>query len=353
MSPSQREVRIAQVVAGRKRVRLGGRIVVLATPDRDGRLFAAEIHEYILEQAALRGIPTAAEAELILIERGLLSVENQTRLEKLPDDIDAAKLAIWENWGRGDSEDEARRRLARLRSERDTLTTRRDALTQITRESAASGARARMLAGCSIHLEGRPHWSNPWSDWEQPDHLVDEAVAALVNGRLGEADLRELARTDPWRGTWATAERCGRGVWDAAACDLSDEQRDLSLWSAHYESIRNCPSPPPDGVLEDDDALDGWLVARRKEREASNARGLMDQVRSKKIREADEVFLVVKNPIEAARVELLNDGAAAFAKARKMNHLKKHGTVRELDMPDIAERLHAEVMAKTIGGRGN
>jgi hypothetical protein len=72
-----------------------------------------------------------------------------------------------------------------------------------------------------------------------------------------------VARTDPWRGVWA-ARRAEAGVFGKPACDLTDEQRSVVGWSLLYDGARECPDCPPDDVLTDDDAFDGWLIKRRQ-----------------------------------------------------------------------------------------
>lgn len=347
MEAWERDQLVSRIVAARTRYRLGDRAVVVAWPGRDARAMAADVYADTYREADLRGIPAADEAVLRLIERGVLSPVDHERLGKIPGLVDDLKVSLWEGWARSDARDAIRKGIDGLRREADRIGLVQHSHSHATRESAAMAARARFLTGCSILLGGdEPYWADPLLDWERPDGIVDAVLERMARDRPGEAEFRELARTEPWRSTWESAKHAGRGVFDAASCDLSDDQRALVRWSSHYDAIHAHPSRPADSVIDDDDALDGWLIVQRRKREADSARGLLDGIRSDKIKNADEVYIVARGAEGVAEVERLNDPLAAATKKQRMGHLKNKGRAGELEMPDTRMRLQMEAQRK-------
>ena len=83
---------------------------------------------------------------------------------------------------------------------------------------------------------------------------------------LGESEIRELARSEPWKSIWSSSKNEGV-LFGKRAIELSEEQKHLIMWSTMYDSIGESPDSPSDKIIADDDMLDGWLILQRRERE--------------------------------------------------------------------------------------
>ena len=101
----------------------------------------------------------------------------------------------------------------------------------------------------------------------------------------------------------------------------------------------------------DDDTLDGWLILQRRKREQGDRQRKADGVlTNERIKNSDEVFIVVDSDDDARDVEALNDPHAQAVKAQRLAHLARHGTVHEGEMPDA--RLAIQMQYNRLKAQG-
>lgn len=89
--------------------------------------------------------------------------------------------------------------------------------------------------------------------------------------------------------------------------------------------------------------LDGWMIIQRRKREAMQAQKRGSEISNEKIRNANEVYIMSDTVEDARQVDKLNDQVASHIKQQRMAHLKKHGTVSEMNMPDTWQRFQMEL----------
>jgi hypothetical protein len=343
----ERDFHISRIVAGETPVPIGGGVYMLASPSRGVRLRASGIYRDLWMECHEEGVLTGTETTILLQARGLWMPEDESDRKLLAEKIDDMKVGIYELWSRSSERERLRRALGRAKSELEKLEERKHKLDHLTCEGIASSGRFRYLTGYSLlRPDGSPHWEGE-ADWERPDGVVDEVLEYLVRNMLSEAEFRELARTDPWRPIWSARERSGRGLFDAAACDLTQEQVYLTMWSSQYEGIRNHPDAPDDTILDDDDMTDGWMLVQKRAHDANRAAKRGDEIRNEKIRNADEVFVLANTVDDARLVEKMNSPGAAAIKAQRMAHIRGREGVPETEMPDTLMRMQAELARMT------
>jgi hypothetical protein len=334
----ERGLLVARIVSGTVRVRLrvAGREqpFLLKTPDRQTRYEAEEVYAEALEEARFAGLYEDDDLLQLLYHQGLWDDEKQQLLQGLPEDIEKLKVGLFDSAYRSLERQKAREALAVAKAKLAELQAERHAYDHLTPAGAAGMARLRFLATTMLcKLDGSrvlPSEALP---------LVDAALAAYLSTRLSEAVYRELARTDPWRTLWS-ARHAGEGVFGVPAADLSEEQKTLLSWTGMYDSVHEHPQAPSPDVIADDDMLDGWFIKQKRERDKALRQQKADGVlTNEKIRNSQEVFLVVDSDEDAADVDALNDEHARAIKQQRLAHLARQGKVEEHEMPDTRLNL--------------
>jgi len=89
--------------------------------------------------------------------------------------------------------------------------------------------------------------------------LVIEVKNKLMDNLLTVKQIRKIARTNPWRVMWMSAEQCG-SLFGSSAVEMTANQLDLCYWSKVYDMAFNALESPSDEVLEDDNAFDAWMT---------------------------------------------------------------------------------------------
>jgi hypothetical protein len=98
-----------------------------------------------------------------------------------------------------------------------------------------------------------------------------------------------------------------------------------------------CPS---DAIVEDDDALDGWMIKQRRKREKELGKNKVDSMLSDKTRNADQVYVFCdEEGIEPSAVYDCNDAVGKMRIQSIERQIKERGTVRHMELKDTQVML--------------
>jgi hypothetical protein len=350
-----------RLLAGRTRVRLprdGGRPRphFIIEPDADARHLAAELSAQTFARGRKRGLPTADEAVGLLRARRLWGDADEAALDKGRTDADTLRAAIFERRDRPAEREPVRQNLRACEARVAALLARRSAFYHQTADGLAAAARLRVLVAAGLTAaSGRRVWKTPERALADRSALLDAAVVAYLAARPSAAQLRELARTDPWRGVWAAREDAG-GLFGRPAASLSEDQLALVQWTRLHEAAREAEEGPGE-YADDDDVVDGWLALRAKDAAAGGrAKGLDALTRNPKTRNAPHVFVFADAYAEAtegasadgvspeafdratAAILAMNSPQAMAAMNRRFGLIDQFGQVDETRMPDSLQR---------------
>lgn len=333
MTDSQRRVLVGRLLAGFTPVRARGVPLRVNDPPPEARLAAEEAYAAALAAALDAGLYSEDEAAALAGWDGV----RQARLDQSLQDLDGLKIDVYRNFYDPPARDAARARLAACRRLVAELSAERDALFGQTAHAAAAAQKARVACGLSLtDPAGKPALGPDPALWDAD--LVDEAVAQAAAARPSEADLREAARTAPWQGYWAAGSPNPFGV---PAARLGDDRLALINFSLMYDRVREAQDRPPRDVVEDDDALDGWLALRRREDPSEKERVGRMLFTNEKIAGATEVFKFVSSPEQAALVSSLNSPQAARELKAREAQIARDGFVEEHQLADVRRGLEA------------
>ena len=105
---------------------------------------------------------------------------------------------------------------------------------------------------------------------------------------------------------------------------------------------------PPQEIVDDNDALDGWLIKKRREKEREREGSLADEL-NKKHEGADEVFVYAPSSRDKAKVDRLNDAGAAHVKQQRLAQLEQEGEVKYGGFKDVQMRKVDQSMNQQKG----
>lgn len=354
MDTFDRERLAARLISGRERLLLnsdgGLRSFGLRPPTPFERHIAAEAAAQARAEATLEGVLSEAEVLSLLEKRGLWTQKDAHEYKTALENVDKLKVGMY--LAKTSREVEVgRKTLDKTRALLRVLSAKRNEGRDKTLEQVAEGARIRAMIGMCLEREdGSPAFPRGYAS--DCSSLLDAASAAYAQSRASEAELRELARTEPWRSVWGSREACGGSVFPAPSSHLTDEQRLLVVWTRMYDNAAQDSDGPTDEVVADDDLFDGWMIHRRRSREDEASRRVKGLITNEKIANSNEVFVIGAAPGEAvsglspeelAAAERLNSPEAARLKAQRNAQVMRKGALHEAELTDVNQHLQAEL----------
>jgi hypothetical protein len=178
---------------------------------------------------------------------------------------------------------------------------------------------------------------------ENIDSLTQSEIVDIMelnnSQRLSENSIREISRTEPWRGIWYIGKKTH--IFSSSAFNLSDDQKRLLQWTFMYDNIYENQEVPPDEVIEDDDLLDGWFITRRRENKKDKKRQEIEK-RLGKNKDAGEVFIMAKNEDDAKDIFDMNDEMSKNIISNRIEVVKKHGEIAHDKLDDVKKELEMQ-----------
>ena len=180
------------------------------------------------------------------------------------------------------------------------------------------------------------------SFWDSDNTLIQSAIQHATVFSI--AQIREIARSEPWRSIWAVQKA---DSFHTPAQEWTDSQRYLASFSKMYDNVYESTECPPDSVVQDDDVLDGWFIQQRKKRdEAKQEQSTDHHFGNHKGRGRQELFVMARNQDEANAILNQNDAAGKAIIQTRKQVLKNAGgeAVLEQDMPDVKRDLQMQAV---------
>jgi len=336
-----REYLISRIVLGivKLKVRPGLTLSINSlTPQQNYE--SQQLYQDVFEEAYFGGLPLQEEVYEMLIERGLWSPVEESNIKKVAKDIEDFKVQLYQALFDSKAQISIRRILNVIKEKQIELHRKKHIYDHTSCEGVASYSRSCwIIENCTTNNENKLYNFSEYS--------ISQVLADYQSSMLEECEVRELARSEPWRSIWSSSKKEG-SLFGKEGITLSDEQKHLIMWSSMYDNIAESPESPSEDVLEDDDMLDGWLLIQRRERDRDKQEKLAETViDNQKISAADEVFVAAKSQEDIDRVNQLNDMRASIIREQRLGQIKSSdGGVRHQDLADVKQDILQEKIAQ-------
>lgn len=201
--------------------------------------------------------------------------------------------------------------------------------------------KARLMELLSIKHQYDDYTIESLARKEQTLYLLDKGIDSLdispellvnqfYSSSIPEEHIRELARSGEWIPKWTALKK---GIMPFTK-NITDDQERLVRWTSLYESILEGQDSPNDDILDDDDALDGYLIWRRRENERQKNVAQLDKVLGGEKKGSTDVFIMARDFEHAKEINSLNTPDAIRQKQQRFEQIDKEGSVRELHFTD-------------------
>lgn len=328
----ERELFLYRLIDGRFKHTLDNGISIYYRLTPEVRFAASQLYGETLIEAGYEGLYTDDELRNFILLTGFWTEAEEKQHNELPKAIEENKIEIFNRYFDKAHRESIRKRLRFLEGQMGQLIEKRHQFDWITCEGIATHYKlAYYIEHCTYYEDGRPY------DWQHTTIL--SFLSALNRNSLTDSQIRELSRTEPWQSIWRTSTQdCN--IFNKSSIEITDEQRKIILWSEFYDNIHENPECPGKEILEDDDALDGWLILQHRKRDKQNTENMVaGKISNQKIANADEVYVIVNDEDEAKKIDELNNSLGKMTKRQRIEAVKQRGELQEHEMPDSQQKL--------------
>ena len=168
--------------------------------------------------------------------------------------------------------------------------------------------------------------------------LFNNIINKISGNILDIETLKAVARSDFWRNYYSINKN---HLLPYSIVDFSEEQKAVLSISTMYDRVYEHPECPDKEIIEDDDALEGWMIRQQREnKKQKQEKGVNNILNSDKMKKAGEVFLMANSLEERNDILGLNNQESAAKRQSKINTvLNSTAPTKDSELPDVKQEI--------------
>ena len=266
--------------------------------------------------------------DYLLIQLNLWTKDTKMIIKDIEKKIDNSKADYYTHFKFSDKKASIKKNLNNYRQQLGSILSQKEELYSNTLEGYANSIKNEFIITKSLYKNNVLVFNN--NAGENNYLLFNSVVSELNKHNIDISDFKKLSRSNIWRSYWNVKKNNVFSKVD----DLTDDQRTLIGISQMYDRIYEHPECPSDEIIEDDDALDGWMIVQKRKTEKDKKQQQVDAL-NPKLKNAQEVFLFANNNDEAQEIIGLNNLEGLNRMKSKIAHVNKFGLTEESQLPDV------------------
>lgn len=293
-----------RIFSGKHKIYIDNKLIEFRQPDLDVQQDSNLVYDNTLKDALDNGMLSLKDLEKLIIEKGLFTEEDEDRLSRLRDQLEAQDVLLSKVIRVKGKPERVKGIIAHLEKEILELKYKKSSKLLLSAENKASDDRILYACSkCSYYDDGNLVWSN-YKEVLSETNLTfkNEVLLAFLrfyNG-VDSKIVRYLARSSLWRIRYVSACKTGDSLFSVSTSDYTNDQLNLVYWSNFYQNVYDMmpDDRPSDLVIEDDDALDSYMKSYYEERQREDASRRQKQTHGKlSAFDKEEVIITKSNDL--------------------------------------------------------
>lgn len=323
-----------KIISGRTSFKLGDLFLCFYEPTADIISKSYAVYEEAYDEAYKNNCYTEEQYQELLLELDIWSPHYEKEAERLKTSIDDKKVYIYENFNNFKESKIARKELYIIDKKYKDFIARKHKHSFLTCHSVAENARWNWMFSVSTFNDGQPVGESVNSD------SINKIYASKM---VDNEQIRECAKLDTWRSIWNCNKIHGGLLFNRSPTDYSRDQINLCSFSIMYDNIYEHPESPNEKIIDDNDAIDGWLIKQRRKSESDKKKN-EKVVKNSKIANSQEQFIMAANEEEARIIYDMNDEQSKRIIKQRFNLIDQMGTVKDKDFTDRKQEIEIAQM---------
>jgi len=340
---------LSRIISGVTYIEISGIEYLLKEPYFDIKYRSSLVYEKFVNELKFFNILDNEEILGFLVYRGLWNDSDEQELKVCETNIEKLKVGIFESFSKSKERELARKALRKTESLQLDLLGRRHGFDYISIDHIAQTLKLQYLLLRSLYdIGGERVCGEDCLDTSSP--FLNTLMELYTKNQITSENYRELARDNTWQDYWCAAKR-ESSLFGKASIEYTLEQRLLVSWSRLYDNIRQSSHIPSEDVINDNDALDGWLIVEGRNRKTEQNKHMASDILEKHphLKNAEEIYLMADTAEDAKIINDLNSPVAKFIKKQRLDMIAAQGHVPHVMLPDVQQRLVGEFTQKRRG----
>lgn len=319
---------------------------VLYQPDKNIKYKAEILYNRVINDEKYDEWARLKDTQNSLFKLGLWQMQTPSLIESIEKTIDNLKVDLYKNYVMKDSRKRIKKQIEQNKKQLQLINAPKQDLDSNTLESYAANIKNQFVICETLEKNSKKVFNN-----NEVDSIFFERILTQINNHsIAIKDFKFIARSQIWKSYWNSGKS---NVFSGAVDTWTDDQRVLVNISKMYDSIYEHPECPDEEIIEDDDALDGWMIHQRRENNKKKKEKAITSNMNPKIKNAQHIYLPAESKQDIEDILSLNTGEAKHMyelDQKAIKEAKARGeSLHDSQLPSTLHRVRQEMFQKQKG----
>jgi len=327
---------VHRILSKKQVLSYGNDLLVLYSPSLDLQVEADIVYQDAYESNLYNDFILEEDLIQYLIGAKILLPQHEQIVNNTQTRLDNAKIALYKEYIDLKKRKKNKRTISSLNKQLGKLNSQVHTFDFLVLEHLARTQRHEFILKNTLFYkkDNTPFFSAQ----EDIPYLIFTSIIDIISkNMLDISDYKRVARSEYWRNYYNNSKT---NILPYSAAEYSDEQKSLINVSAMYDRVYDHPEGPDENIINDDDALEGWMLQMQKENKQQKKEKGVDSMMNDKIKNSKEVFLMAGND-EQQKQDILD--LNSLTGKQKINTrfaaVSDGKQVQESELPDVRGEL--------------
>ena len=336
------EYSIYRIMSGYYHINIEDVIYKVVLPDIKLKQRAQELYFSILESNKFDTsswlVPSFIDN--ILKANDIWDDKKEKQLEDLYKLLESTKINLFLKYTNLQNRKSIKKDIVSIKNGLSSFLEQKHSLNHLTLEDYALSIKNQFIIANTIYFED----ARVFDDIENMNIKFLEKIIREINKKsLGLDDIKYLCKHQIWKSYWDVAKE---NTFPMPASSWTEEQRLLISLSKTYDNIREHTECPSDIIIDDDDALDGWMLYQRdkisKEQRKADIEGRLGLNKQN----GNEVFLMTSSQEEVKEILDLNSNETNADIREMIKVSNEKDGIPWVELPHVKRQIQQEIREK-------
>ncbi len=314
----------------------------IVAPDISSKYLAHTIYIDIINNDKYDNLWLSSKTiEKLLSVNNLWNSEQESKLEDIQKSLDNTKIQYYLNFFIHDIKAELKKAISSINQNIIELQSKKHYFDYLTLEAYAQNIKNQYLCSTMVYRNGTRIFSSNIEDLDFD--LLGKIIPEIYKNTIGQYELKKLARSEIWRSYWTSNKD---NVFSGPVINWTDEQRSLVNFTRTLDAIREHMEAPDNDIIEDDDALDGWMLHQHEKITKEKKTQHITEKYNLKDKAGQEVFILESNKQAQKEIFALNDPQTRRDLKVANKLLDQKGTLQEYEIPHVQRELRNQLNSR-------
>jgi hypothetical protein len=331
---------LSRIIAGFLYIEYNNRYYILKKPSIALKYKADLLYEKTYQEHLYSSWLLLADTEGILVENGVWRFQNNEVLKQIDKQLENLKVDLFQNYLQPNRRKDIKKQISSMNMQKDRILTAKHSLDQYTLESYAGRIRNEFIIMNTLYYKNKKVFSYK----KNKNSIFLNNIASKISSSLPSiSDIRILARSELWKSYWSANKI---NIFPGTVFEWTDEQRALVNMSKMFDSVYDHPECPAENIIDDEDALEGWMIMQKRKNEQMKSKNKTDSMlMSPKMKKANEVFIMSNSAEETQEIINSNTFMSKQRMKEKFSAIKSTNEdgIAEAQLPDVQRELREQL----------